>query len=161
MGIAPSIVLIGFHKSSMPARDSIHIFIKQALLKAGWRVTHDPYIISYGERFLFVDLGVEAWLLSAERSGKKIAIEIKDFRNKSVITSLEQAIGQYMLYQVLIQRVEPEREVYLAIPEKVYNEIFSEPIGQAVITDLSLKLIVVDLDKLEIVQWIPNNSVTL
>jgi len=145
----------------MPARDSIHIFIKQALLKAGWRVTHDPYIIGYGERFLFVDLGAEAWFLSAERSGKKIAIEIKDFRNKSVIASLEQAIGQYMLYQVLLERVEPEREVYLAISEKVYNEIFSEPIGQAVITDLSLKLIVVDLDKLEIVQWIPNNSVTL
>ncbi|RLB99978.1 MAG: fatty-acid synthase, partial [Deltaproteobacteria bacterium] len=23
----------------------------------GWEITDDPYVISYGERFLFVDLG--------------------------------------------------------------------------------------------------------
>jgi hypothetical protein len=39
----------------MPARDSIHN-VKQALIKDGWQITDDPYVISYGERFLFVDL---------------------------------------------------------------------------------------------------------
>jgi hypothetical protein len=40
----------------MPRRDSTHPFIKQALIKEGWEITDDPYVISYGERFLFIDL---------------------------------------------------------------------------------------------------------
>jgi hypothetical protein len=38
----------------MPAKDRIHELVKQALLKDGWQITDDPYVISYGERFLFV-----------------------------------------------------------------------------------------------------------
>ena len=41
----------------MPARDSIHSLVKQALIKDGWTITDDPFVITYGERFLFVDLG--------------------------------------------------------------------------------------------------------
>ena len=43
----------------MPQRDRIHNVIKQALIKDGWEVTDDPYVISYGERFLFIDLAVK------------------------------------------------------------------------------------------------------
>jgi hypothetical protein len=35
----------------MPARDSIHDPVKSALLKAGWFVTDDPYVISYDGLF--------------------------------------------------------------------------------------------------------------
>jgi len=40
----------------MPPRDAIHDLVKQALIQDGWEITNDPYI-SYGERFLFIDLG--------------------------------------------------------------------------------------------------------
>ncbi|HEY9651813.1 MAG TPA: element excision factor XisH family protein, partial [Coleofasciculaceae cyanobacterium] len=40
----------------MPQRDAIHNVIRQALIKEGWEITDDPYVISYGERFLFIDL---------------------------------------------------------------------------------------------------------
>ncbi|MEH1850445.1 MAG: element excision factor XisH family protein [Nostoc sp.] len=40
----------------MPPRDSIHNIVKQAIIKDGWKITDDPYVISYGERFLFIDL---------------------------------------------------------------------------------------------------------
>ncbi len=43
----------------MPQRDSSHDMVKNALTKSGWEITNDPYVISYGERFLFVDLGLE------------------------------------------------------------------------------------------------------
>jgi len=43
----------------MPQKDSIHNPVKQALVKDGWEITDDPYVIAYGERFLFVDLGAE------------------------------------------------------------------------------------------------------
>lgn len=148
----------------MPPRDAIHDIVKQALIKDGWNITADPYVISYGERFLFVDLGankfreinnIQAGFIGAERDNSRIAIEIKDFRTKSVISDLEQAIGQYVLYRLLLNKVDPGREVYLATTVAIYNEIFSEPIGELVINDLPLKLIIVDINQAEIKQWIP------
>ncbi len=138
----------------MPIRDSIHEPVKQAFIKDGWEITYDPYVISYGERFLFVDLGASS-MIGIRQGTKDIAIEIKEFRGQSQIADLEQAIGQYTLYRLLLNQVDPEREVYLAIPEETYNDIFSEPIGKLAIAQLSLKLVIVNLAKQEISQWIP------
>lgn len=148
----------------MPQRDTIHNLVKQAIVKDGWKITDDPYVISYGERFLFVDLGatesddferIEGQFISAERGNNRIAIEIKEFRGQSAIADLEQAIGQYILYRLLLNQVDPGREIYLAITDITYDEIFSEPIGKLVISDLSLKLVVVDAQKAIVKQWIP------
>jgi hypothetical protein len=138
----------------VPVRDSIHEPVKQAFIKDGWEITYDPYVISYGERFLFVDLGASS-IIGIRQGTKDIAIEIKEFRGQSQIADLEQAIGQYTLYRLLLNQVDPEREVYLAIPEETYNDIFSEPIGKLAIAQLSLKLVIVNLAKQEISQWIP------
>ena len=138
----------------MPIRDSIHEPVKQAFIKDGWEITYDPYVISYGERFLFVDLGASS-MIGIRQGTKDIAIEIKEFRGQSQIADLEKAIGQYTLYRLLLNQVDPEREVYLAIPEETYNDIFSEPIGKLAIAQLSLKLVIVNLAKQEISQWIP------
>jgi len=145
----------------MPQRDSIHSIVKQSLINDGWEITDDPYVISYGERFLFVDLGArgskdvnQGKLLAAKRQDQKIAVEIKELRGKSIIKELEQAIGQYVLYKLLINKIEPERQIYLATTDIIYDEIFSEPIGKLVINDLPLKLIVIDSKKLEVIRWI-------
>jgi XisH protein len=142
----------------MPARDNIHHLIKAAIINDGWQVTADPYVISYGERFLFVDLAAiqTSGVIGAEREGRSIAIEIKQFRGQSAIADLEQALGQYMLYKLLLSQVDPDRDLYLAIPEISYDSIFSEPVGELVIRDLPLKLIVVNLLTGEIVRWIPS-----
>lgn len=86
----------------MPARDTIHNIVKEALIKDGWEITNDPYVISYGERFLFVDLAaaasevnnkIEGRFIGAKRENTRIAIEIKEFRGVSPIADLEQALG--------------------------------------------------------------------
>ncbi len=145
----------------MPSRDIIHNIVKQAIIKDGWKITDDPYTISYGERFLFIDLGgqqikenSQGEFIGAEKENRKIAIEIKDFRSKSDISALQQAIGQYTLYQLLLKEIEPDRNIYLAITNFTYDNIFSEPIGQLVINKLPLKLIVVNLAKMEVKLWI-------
>jgi hypothetical protein len=147
----------------MPKRDKIHQIVKKALIKSGWQITDDPYVISYGERFLFIDLGAEetdktneinSRVIGAKQGEKVIAIEIKEFTTPSPIVELEQAIGQYTLYQLLLKQVEPNRELYLAITTKMNEEIFSEPIGQLVIQELNLKLIIIDTNKEEIIRWI-------
>lgn len=145
----------------MPSRDIIYNIVKQAIIKDGWKITDDPYTISYGERFLFIDLGgqqikenSQGEFMGAEKENRKIAIEIKDFRSKSDISALQQAIGQYTLYKLLLNEIEPDRNIYLAITNFTYDNIFSEPIGQLVINKLPLKLIVVNLAKMEVKLWI-------
>jgi XisH protein len=160
----------------MPSKDAIHLLIKQALIKDGWEITDDPYVISYGERFLFIDLGAvsdalgdgvreasqrEAFrrnrtgqFIGARREGQQIAVEIKSFRGRSAIADLEQAIGQYSLYRLLLRQIDEARELYLAVTSTTFEEIFSEPIGELVIRELSIKLIIVDVKTIEVVQWI-------
>ncbi len=140
----------------MPARDSIHETVKEAVIKDGWEVTDDPYVISYGDRFLFVDLGASGFI-GLQQGNKQIAIEIKQFRGQSQVNDLEQAIGQYSLYRILLNQIDPERDLYLAISEATYNDIFDEPIGKLAIAEIPLKLVIVNLSTKEITQWIPSN----
>ncbi|WPF88867.1 element excision factor XisH family protein [Cyanobacterium aponinum AL20118] len=75
------------------------------------------------------------------RGKEKIAIEIKNFRSKSPIVDLEGAIGQYVLYQLLLQQIEPERVIYLAITQEMKNEIFSEPLYDGIERGITEELI--------------------
>jgi hypothetical protein len=142
----------------MPQRDSIHNLVRQALSRDGWEITDDPYVISYGERFLFVDLGAaetdDSRFIGARLREKRIAVEIKEFRGRSPIHDLEQAVGQYAVYRILLGRVDPEREIWLAVTDTVYDKIFSEPVGELVVGELPMKLIVINSEKAEVRQWI-------
>ncbi len=151
-------------RNVVPPRNTIHEIVKQAVVKDGWIITEadDPYVISYGQRFLFVDLGAsksaaddtQGSLIGASKDNISIAIEIKDFKAKSLIKDLEQAIGQYVLYRLLLDKIDPQREVYLAISDTLYEDFFSEPIGKLVINELPLKMIIVNLERVEITKWI-------
>ena len=72
----------------MPVRDSIHETVKEAIIKDGWEITDDPYVISYGDRFLFVDLGASGFI-GVQQGNKQIAIEIKQFRGQSQVAEVE------------------------------------------------------------------------
>src|SRR5918911_5603639 len=99
----------------MPALDQFHSQVRSALVKDGWVITDDPLTLEFDERKLYVDFGAQR-LLAAERGTEKIAVEIKAFRSPSPIADLEQTIGQYGLYEDVLQVVEPDRVLYLAIP---------------------------------------------
>jgi hypothetical protein len=138
----------------LPARDSSHEAVKQAVINDGWVITDDPYVISYGDRFLFIDLGASRFI-GICRGDQRIAIEIKQFKGQSQVTDLEEAIGQYLLYKILLNQVDPDRDLYLAISETTYNDIFREPIGQLAIVEIPLKLLIINIEHQEIIQWIP------
>lgn len=138
----------------MPARDSSHEAVQQAVINDGWVITDDPYVISYGDRFLFIDLGASRFI-GICRGDQRIAIEIKQFKGQSQVTDLEEAIGQYLLYKILLNQVDPDRDLYLAISETTYNDIFREPIGQLAIVEIPLKLLIINIEHQEIIQWIP------
>lgn len=137
----------------MPALDIYHNIVKNALIKDGWTITHDPYTLTFGHKDVFIDIGAER-MLAAEKGTKKIAIEIKSFVGASDIRDLEMAIGQYVFYRSLLKRFESDRQLFLAVSESVLVSTLNEPIAQPVIEDLKLCLIAFDPQREEIIKWI-------
>ena len=138
----------------MPQRDLDHDVVVRALEKDGWTITDDPFRLEYGRRNLYVDLGAEN-LLAAEKAQRRIAVEIKGFAGTSDMRDLEVALGQYILYRDVLAELEPDRTLHLAIPVFAYEEVFSDKLGQLVIRQQQLRLIVYKDEEQEIVRWLP------
>ncbi|MBN8594458.1 MAG: fatty-acid synthase [Anaerolineae bacterium] len=134
----------------MPARDHHHEAVKNALQKDGWLITHDPRTIMLPERALFIDL-------RASRIDEEIAVlvEIKGFGQDSQIEALAEALGKYNLYRTALELNGVKEPLYLAIPQAAYNGIVSETIGQQIIRDYGVKVLVYDPDTEAIIQWLP------
>jgi hypothetical protein len=137
----------------MPAKDIYHNAVKNALLKDGWTITADPYFIKYEDAELYADLAAEK-PISAERQGQKIVVEIKSFVGRSLMYDFHGALGQYVVYRNLIQLTEPEYTLYLAIDDLVYKNFFQRKSIQVITKENQLLLMVVDMEKEEILQWI-------
>lgn len=136
----------------MPAKDIYHNSLKSALIKDGWTITHDPYVITFGQRDVFVDLGAEQ-IVAAEKGSEKIAVEIKSFQGASDIRDLEMALGQYVFYHSLLRRFEPERKLFLAVPNSVFVSTLEEPMARLVLKDLAVAVIAFDPQQEVIVKW--------
>ena len=139
----------------MSARDIYHNTVKTALEKDGWTITHDPFPLQIGKKRLSADLGAER-LISAEKNLQKIVVEVKSFVGQSDVKDLEQALGQYILYRQILNETKIERDLYLAVSRLTFNSIFTIQLGQMLLTNQIVKLIVFDDESEVIVQWIPN-----
>lgn len=137
----------------MPRKDTYHDIVKSALIADGWTITHDPFPLQFGEEDLFVDIGAET-PLAAEKAGRKIAVEVKTFLGKSPMTDLERALGQFSLYSFLLQRKEPERTLYLAITEPVYDARFNTADARDLAAAFSMRFLLFDVNAERIVRWI-------
>lgn len=140
----------------MSRKDTYHDAVKRALVRDGWRISHDPFPITYEGTTVSTDLGAEK---VAESDGQLIAIEIiavevKDFDSRSLISEFEKALGQYRLYRALLKRNEPDRVIFLAVREEVYNTFFQLPAIQAVVDDDEVRFIVFDEQRKEVIQWV-------
>lgn len=138
----------------MPARDKYHDQVKSALVKDGWVITHDPLRLQWGLKDMYVDLGAEL-LLAAEKNQRKIAVEIKTFAGLSEMDDLEKAIGQYILYHDVLKKIEPDRELFLAVSEETFTDLFQEPIGTLLLENGRARLLVFDPQTEVIRQWTP------
>ncbi|MBJ7298370.1 MAG: XisH family protein [Dolichospermum sp.] len=137
----------------MSRRDDLHFPLRRTLEKDGWIITSDPLILVLGQTLLKADLGAEK-LFTAEKEGRKIAVEIKDFDASSVISELEKTMGQLQLYQWALEEQEPERQLFLAISQAVYIKHFQKPIFQIAIQRSKINLLIYAPDQEVIIQWI-------
>ena len=139
----------------MSARDIYHNTVKQALGKDGWTITHDPFPLQIGKKRLSADLGAER-LINATKGLREIVVEVKSFVGQSDVKDLQQALGQYILYRQILNEMKIERILYLAISQATFNSVFSIELGQVLLKNQIIKLIVFDDESEVIVQWIPD-----
>lgn len=137
----------------MPAIDRIHAAVREALVKDGWTVTHDPYVIRFEEVTLFADLAAER-ALAMERDNHKIIVEIKSFTGASPIQDLKVMLGQYDIYRGFLEVTDPTRQLYIAISEVAYQNIFTQRAIQLIVKRYQLPLIIINTEAEEVVAWI-------
>ncbi len=130
----------------MPARDKFHHVVKAGLQNEGWVITADPLYLEFGGVDLYVDLAADK-IIAAEKEGCRIAVEIKSFTAPSLISEFHTALGQFINYRTTLQVQEPERQLYLAVPEDTYNAFFMLPFTQMVVSQQQIKLIVYNVDQ--------------
>ncbi len=137
----------------MPAKDKFHEIVINALQQQGWTITHDPYHIDLGFVDFYIDLGAER-LIGATRDGEKIAVEIKTFLGASTISEFHTAIGQFINYRIALEEEDADRLLYLAVPLDIYKRFFKYTFIQTVIRRNQIPLLVYDIEKQEVAQWI-------
>ena len=137
------------------AKDYFHPIVKIALIKEGWTVNHDPLELNVGGVDMEIDLGAEQ-VIGAERQGIKIAIEVNSFlAGGSAISEFHRALGQFINYRMALRTFEPERILYLAVPELSFNTFFQKDFLKSSIEENNIKLIVYDTLAQSELLWIP------
>ena len=137
----------------MAARDLFHNAVRNGLQKESWTITADPLSLKFGDTRIYIDLGAEK-IVAAEKGEEKIAVEIKTFASDSVVFDFHVAIGQFVNYQVVLENKEPDRILYLAVPQEIYNTFFQSLLAQSVIKKYQIKLIVYDPESEVITKWL-------
>jgi hypothetical protein len=79
---------------------------------------------------------------------------VKGFERPSLIEALSEEIGQYLLYRGFLAFEQTAKPLYLAVPSDAYNGILSEWIGQYLVHEYKILLLVFDSVEEEIVKWI-------
>lgn len=137
----------------MAAKDKFHYAVKNALEKENWIVT-DPLRLEYAkDERVEIDLGAER-ILAAEKRGEKIAVEVKSFLNDSALADFHTALGQFLNYRLVLEEIEPDRILYLAVPNAAYQSFFQRELPKASVKRHQVKIIVYDPVQEEIYKWI-------
>ena len=71
-----------------------------------------------------------------------------------ILSELEKAVGQFIIYRFAMRREDAERELFIAVGEKIYNKLFVHPDVIELIESEDLKIIVFDEIKEVFVRWI-------
>lgn len=132
----------------MPAKDAYHNAVVNALIRGEWTIVQQQFYFRLGKRLLVPD--ILAWRDDVQY----VFLEVKGFDNtQSQVTQLHNAIGQYLNYRAALEVIQIDIPIYLAVPVAAYEGILSEPLGEIILQRYEIKLMVIDVEKEEIVLW--------
>ncbi len=135
----------------MPAKDRYHDAVKRALIKDGWIIETDQFILTIDQRNLWVDLQA-----SKVDPRLTILVEVKELAEvDSAVEALANALGKIALYRLALANANLPFILYLAVSVQSYAGILSEKIGQLALSHHRIPLLIFDADREEIVRWIP------
>jgi hypothetical protein len=101
-----------------------------------------------------VDLGAER-IIAAEKGSQLIAVEVKSFLGASDMQELEHALGQFVLYRTILEQREPDRALYLAVPNLILQTVFEQPVGQLLLQQGLVQILGFEPTMEEVVRWLP------
>lgn len=84
----------------------------------------------------------------------RVAIEVKVFGGTGFVNEFEKAVGQFILYRDMIERTLVRRELYLAVPQQIYEDSFLKPAIQEFTAGQGINLLVFAPETEEVVTWI-------
>jgi XisH protein len=126
------------------------------LLKDGWIILKEDYELQYGGDSLY--FAAERSIV-ATRGKRRILVEVKSFVGRSFVADLQAAIGQYAMYQNVIEEEGLEFRLYLAISSAIYEERFQSPLAQLMVARGGVNLLVFDAKQEVVEQWIESTSI--
>jgi hypothetical protein len=74
------------------------------------------------------------------------------------LRDLEEAVGQYQVYEAVLAATQPGRALYLAAPRRIHETLLTEKLGQLIIPRLGLRLLIFDEKSERVHQWIESND---
>jgi XisH protein len=137
----------------MPAIDQCQPQIIRAFDKAGWDVSRKPVTLQIERdplRYVYVDLRLK------NRNNRQtiIVVEIKCFADPNeFLGDFYTAVGQYAIYRSALDMNDDRSPLYLAVSLEAYNMQFHREIVQRTLDAVHVSVVVIDLEREEIVQW--------
>ncbi|MDX1913308.1 MAG: element excision factor XisH family protein [Saprospiraceae bacterium] len=138
----------------MPRKDHYHFAVKEALEKEGWTITDDPLTVQTPGTEFQIDLAAERGVISAEKGGEKIVVEIKSLIGHTFFYDYYQALGQFLVYRIALELVFPDRNLFLAIPFEAYYELSTSYAFRESWQRFSVNLLIFNHHEKKINKWI-------
>jgi hypothetical protein len=136
----------------MPAYDQCHDQVIRALQKEGWNINRQQVKLPFDERRLYIDLKASRGLNGRRQT--ILLVEVKCFPDeKTFLADLYTAIGQYILYRTILDSNGVSFPLYLSIPQSVFVTQFNQIIRDAC-RQHQIKLVIINLDSEEVMEWI-------
>ena len=81
-------------------------------------------------------------------------MEIKSFISPSNVSEFHTALGQFLNYRDALEKIEPERLLYLAVRVPVYETFFQRKFIISAVKKYQLRLMIYDVEQEVIRQWL-------
>ncbi|MEM7533502.1 MAG: element excision factor XisH family protein [Chloroflexota bacterium] len=134
------------------AKDKFHDNACNALVNDGWTITNEEWNLEVLGFNVKIDIAAER-LIAATKNNQKIAVEVKSFLSQSPVSQFHMALGQFLNYRDVLENVDRERKLYLAIPKDAYLTTFQIPFILQATERYGLTLLVYEPAREVIVEW--------
>lgn len=134
----------------MPAIDQCEPQVIAALEKQGWRVTHQPLVLRLSKlELVYPDLRLE----HQESHEIVIVVEVKCFPSEAWLDEFYSVVGQYLYYREMLRAMGKNDPLFVAVPLEIFHGLFSRQVIKSVVQSIQMKLIVVDVELAEVIEW--------